>query len=77
MVGTSGVSANSATLDSMTESGPGGSPYSSPGDLSSVGRAAAKLAVGHRFESDRFHATSSRALHKTGALAATCFCEKT
>ena len=36
----------------------------SPGDLSSVGRAAALHAVGHRFESDRFHATSSRALHK-------------
>ena len=63
---------NSTTLDHcMTESGRGGSPYSSPGDLSSVGRAAASPAVCHRFESDRFHATSSRALHKTGALAAT------
>ena len=38
-----------------------------------MGRAAALQAAGHRFESNRFHATSSRALHKAGALAATCF----
>ena len=38
-----------------------------------MGRAAALQAAGHRFKSDRFHATSSRALHITGALAATCF----
>ena len=44
--------------DNMTESGRGGAPYSSQGGLSSVGRAAALQAAGHRFESDRFHPTS-------------------
>ena len=48
----------------MTESGRGGAPYSKRA-LSSGGRAAALQAAGHRFESDRVHATSSRALHKT------------
>ena len=38
-----------------------------------MGRAAALQAAGHGFECHRFHATSPRALHKTGALAATCF----
>ena len=38
-----------------------------------MGRAAALQAAGHGFECHRFHTTSPRALHKTGALAATCF----
>ena len=50
---------------------PRGCPVLSHGALAQ--RAAALQAAGHRLESDRFHATSSRALHKTGALAATCF----
>ena len=44
---------------------PRGCPVLNQGALSSGGRAAALQAAGHRFESDRVHATSSRALHKT------------
>ena len=64
---------NSATLAQYDRVWPRGFLVLEKRDLSSVGRAAALHAVGDRFESDRFHATSSRALHKTGALAATFF----
>ena len=65
------VPTNSATLGQVDRVWPRGCPVLSHGALAR--RAAALQAAGHRFESHRFHATSSRALHKTGALAATCF----
>ena len=71
------VPTNSATLGQVDRVWPRGCPVLNQGVLSSVGRAVALQAAGHRFESDRVHVTSSRALHKTGALAATyCFGEK-
>ena len=58
------VPTNSATLGQVDRVWPRGCPVLNQGVLSSVGRAAALQAAGHRFESDRVHATSSRALHK-------------
>ena len=67
VVGTSSVSAKIVLpLTHMTESGRGRGPVLIPkGTLVQWVEQRLGLAVGHRFESDRFHVTLSRALHKT------------
>ena len=67
VVGTSGVfRKNSATLDQHDRVWPRLGPVLVPkGTLAQWVEQRLGLAVGHRFESDRFHATSSRALHKS------------
>ena len=67
VVGTSGVSAKIVLpLTHMAESGRGRGPVLIPkGTLVQWVEQRLGLAMGHRFESDRFHVTLSRALHKT------------